>query len=105
MTTAGVIAAILSATVPMLVAGASLLWFTYRRGMAVGAELTRRQVDERMQAESNAKIEALERLLTESKAKIEALERLLTETRAELAVLQPRRKRSLAKREQGLLGT
>lgn len=91
MSMAVAIAAILSATVPMLVAGASLLWFTYRRGMAAGEALAKRQADERMQAES--------------KAKIDALERLLTETRTELAALQPRRKRSLAKREQSLIST
>jgi septal ring factor EnvC (AmiA/AmiB activator) len=102
MNTAGVVAAILGATVPMLVAGASLLWFIYRRGIAVGAELAKRQADERRQAESSAKIDALERLLTESRAKVEALERLLTETRAELAALQSRRKRSFAKREHTL---
>ena len=105
MSAAGVFAAILSATIPVLVAGASLLWFTYRRGIAAGVELAKRQDDERVQAESKAKIDALERLLTESKAKIEVLERLLTETRAELATLQPRRKRSFAKREQTLTGT
>jgi hypothetical protein len=88
MSTAEGIAVILTAVIPMLVAEASLLWFTYRRGMAAGAELTKRQADERMQAES--------------KAKIEVLEHLLAETRAEVAVLQRRRKRSAAKREHTL---
>lgn len=80
MSTADGIAVILTAAIPMLVAGASLLWFTYRRGVAAGEDRAKRQADERVQAES--------------KAKIEALEQLLAETRAELAALPPRRKRS-----------
>ena len=81
MSMAQEIAAVLSATVPLIVALASLLWWAYRRGEAAGEEKATRRVDERTQAES--------------KAKIEILERLLTETRAELATLQPKRRRSL----------
>jgi len=88
MNTAEGIAVILTAVIPMLAGEASLLWFTYRRGLAAGEELAKRQAEERTQAES--------------KAKIDALERLLAETRAELATLQPRRKRSAARRENTL---
>ena len=88
MSTAEGIAVILAGVIPMLAAGASLAWFIYSRGMAAGAEMSKRQADERMQAESTAKIEALERMLTE--------------TRSELAALQPRRRRSTPKREHTL---
>lgn len=81
MSVAQGLAAVLSATVPLLVALASLLWWAYRRGEAAGEERAKRQADELTQAES--------------KAKLEALERLLAETRTELASWQPRRRRSL----------
>jgi hypothetical protein len=74
------ITAVLGAIVPLLAAMASLLWWAYRRGEAAGEDRAKRQADERTQAES--------------KAKIEALEQLLTQTRTELASLQPRRRRS-----------
>jgi hypothetical protein len=81
MSIAEVVAAILSATVPLLVALASLMWWAYRRGEAAGEEKAERKAGERSQAED--------------KAKIEALGQLLAETRAELASLQPKRRRAI----------
>ena len=80
MSIAEAVAAILSATVPLLVALASLMWWAYRRGKAAGEEKAERRAGERSQAED--------------KAKIEALGQLLAETRAELASLQPKRRRA-----------
>jgi hypothetical protein len=80
MSIAQAVAAILGATVPLLVALASLLWWAYRRGEASGAEKAKRAADERAQAEADAKIQALERLIAE--------------TRCELASLQMKRKRT-----------
>jgi hypothetical protein len=81
VSTAQGVTALIGATVPSLVALASLLWWTYKRGEAAGEDRAKRRADERAQVEG--------------KAKIEALERLLTETRTELASLQPRRRRAL----------
>ena len=81
MSIAQAVAAILSATVPLLVALASLMWWAYRRGEAAGEERAERKAGERSQAED--------------KAKIEALGQLLAETRAELASLQPKRRRAI----------
>jgi hypothetical protein len=80
MTTAEALAAILSATVPMLAAVASLLWWAYKRGEAAGEAKAERRADERS--------------LAEDKARIEALERRLGEILAELASLQPKRRRA-----------
>ena len=81
MSTAEAVAAILSATVPLLVALAGLTWWAYKRGEAAG--------------EAKAERRAGERSLAEDKAKIEALERRLGEILAELASLQPKRRRAL----------
>jgi type VI protein secretion system component VasK len=75
MGTAEAVAAILSATVPLLVALAGLIWWAYRRGEAAG--------------EAKAERRAGERSLAEEKAKIEALDRRLGEILAELASMQP----------------
>ena len=71
MSTAEAVFAIVSATVPLLIALASLLWWAYKRGVAAGEE--------------RAECEAADR--PQDKAKIEALERQVAETRAELASL------------------
>jgi hypothetical protein len=73
MSTAEAVAAILSATVPLLVALASLMWWAYRRGLAAGEE---------------------KRSLAEATAKIEALQRSQAEILAELASLQQKRRRA-----------
>jgi hypothetical protein len=73
MSTAEAVAAILSATVPLLVALASLMWWAYRLGLAAGEE---------------------KRSLAEATAKIEALQRSQTEILAELASLQQKRRRA-----------
>jgi len=65
MSIAEAVAAILSATVPLLVALAGLMWWAYRRGEAVGAEKARR----------------------------ESLERIVADIRAELAAMRPKRRR------------
>jgi hypothetical protein len=88
MSTALTVAAILSATVPTLVALAGLLRWVYKRGEASGAEKARREADERSQAEEKVKIAALERLLIETRAE-------LAQTRTELALRQPKRRRAL----------
>jgi hypothetical protein len=71
--------AILSATVPLVVALVGLTWWAYKRGVVAG--------------ETGARREAIERSQVEDKARIETLERLLTETRTELASLQSKRRR------------
>jgi hypothetical protein len=81
MSSAEAVAAILSGTVPLLVAFAGLLWWAYKRGELSGAEKARREAIERSQAED--------------KAKIAALEQLLAQTRTELASRQSKRKRAL----------
>jgi type VI protein secretion system component VasK len=73
-------AAILSATVALMVALASVLWWVYKRGEAAG--------------EAKAERRAGERSLAEDKARIEALEHRLGEVLAELASIQPRRRRA-----------
>ena len=75
MSTALGIAAVISATVPLVAALASLLWWTYKRGESAGAERARRQAGERDQAEGKAKIELLERMLTETRAELASLQR------------------------------
>lgn len=87
MSIAVAVAAILSATVPLLVALASLMWWAYKRGEAAGEQKAERRAGERVQAED--------------KAKIHAIEQLLAETRAELASMHPRRRRNLDLRSWG----
>jgi hypothetical protein len=73
------ISAVLSGSVTVLCAMASLLWWAYRRGQASGAEKAAHEAERRAQARADAKIRALERLVAEM--------------HAELAVMQPRRRR------------
>jgi len=79
MGTAEAVVAILSTSVTALGGMGSLLWWTYRRGQASGAEKARREADQRAQAQADAKIQALERLVAEM--------------RAELTSIQPKRRR------------
>jgi type VI protein secretion system component VasK len=80
MITAEAVAGILGATVPLLVALASLMWWAYKRGEAAG--------------KARAERKAGERLLAEDKSRIEALEHRLGEVLAELASMQPKRRRA-----------
>lgn len=79
MGTAEAIVAILSASATALGCMGSLLWWTYRRGQASGAEKAKHEAGQRAQAQADAKIQELERLVAEM--------------RAELASMQPRRRR------------
>jgi Flp pilus assembly protein TadB len=81
MGAAQVISVVLSASATVLGALGSLLWWTYRRGQASGAEKARHEADQLAQAQADAKIQALERRVTEMQA--------------ELASRQPKRRRLL----------
>jgi predicted ATPase len=71
---------IIGGAAPVLGGIASLLRMVYRRGLATGEEKARREVEQRAQAEAQAKIIGLEKLVGE--------------LQAELASIQPRRRRA-----------
>ncbi len=68
------VAAILSATVPLLVALAGLTWWAYKRGEAAGEAKAERRAGERSLAEDKAKIETLERRLGEILANLASMQ-------------------------------
>ena len=68
------IVAILSASTTVLCAIGSLLWWTYRRGQAWGAEQVRHEADQRAQARAEAKIRALEAVVAEMHAELAAMQ-------------------------------
>ena len=70
MGAAQVISVVLSASATVLGALGSLLWWTYRRGQAAGAEKARHEADQLAQAKADAKIQALEQRVTEMQAEL-----------------------------------
>lgn len=75
MGTVETLVALLSASATVFACLGSLLWWTYRRGQASGAEKAKRQADQRAQEQVDEKIQELERLVAEMRLELASMQK------------------------------